>query len=412
VDEQVDGADASAYDGGTADTAPQPRVVDPHADTGPIPVVTAEEAAAALAAHHSHVREHHAHEMHGHPHIAPPVHHEPPRHAENHRRRTALVAGGVAAALLVVGGVSAYALTRGDDPATPLAGPTGSGQGIGPGPDGSTPTVSGISPTASTPPLAASMPTLVLGDSLGLTVYPWLADLLPDRYVSYEAVVGRSTASAADALEAMAKIPKVVIVSSGTNDQGPAEVRAAATRILDRLGPRRCVVWVDVVRPERVGAPQEEINAAIDKVVAGRSNVRVLRWSEMVAEHPEWLSSDGIHPNQEGAKARAEAFAQAAQACSPLDPDAPRAERQVLPSSVFSGPVSSSGSSGSTGSSGSSGSSRTPTASSSPTKKPKPTRTATPDPTTSSPKPSSPAPTPTPTPTKTQDPPADPPNPP
>ena len=304
VDEQVDGAGAPTREG-TEPAPARPDPADPHADTGPLPVVTAEEAAAALAAHHAHVRDHHAHQLHGHPHVAPPVHHEPPRHAASHRRRTALVAGGVAAVLLAVGGVSAYALTRGDDPATPLAGPTGGGQGIGPGADGSTPSVSGISPASSAPPLAASAPTLVLGDSLGLTVYPWLADLLPDRYVSYEAEVGRSTESAADALEAMTKIPRVVLISSGTNDQNASDVRAQATRILDRLGPKRCVVWVDVVRPDRVGDPQDEINAAIDRAVAGRSNVRVLRWSEMIAEHPEWLSSDGIHPGQEGAQARA-----------------------------------------------------------------------------------------------------------
>jgi hypothetical protein len=406
VDEQVDGAGAPTRGEGAPAAARAP--VDPHADTGPVPVVTAEEAAAALAAHHTHVRDHHAHEMHGHPHVAPPVHHEPPRHAESHRRRTALIAGGVAAAVLAVGAVSAYALTRGESPATPLAGATGSGQGIGPGADGSTPTVTGVSPAASAPPLAAAMPTLVLGDSLGLTVYPWLADLLPDRYVSYEAVVGRSTQSAADALEEMTRIPKVVIISSGTNDESGAQVRAEATRILDRLGPKRCVVWVDVVRPDRVGDPQDEINAAIDRAVAGRSNVRVLRWSEMVAEHPEWLSSDGIHPDQDGARARAEAFADAALACSPLDPDAPRAERQVLPSSAFTGPVSSSGSSSSNGSTGSS---RKPSVSSTPTKKPKPTPSSTPTASATPTKTSEPSPTPTPT--KTQDPPPqDPPNPP
>ena len=420
VDEQLTGAVAPPPDGGAT---PLPAAVpvgpvepaDPHADTGPVPVVTAEEAAAALAAHHSHVAQHHQHVLHGHPHVAPPVHHEPPRHAETHPRRTALVAGAIAAVLLAVGGVSAYALTRDGDSATPLAGPAGGAQqGIGPGVDGVTPSVSGTSPVGSSPPLAASAPTLVLGDSLGLTVYPWLADLLPDRYVSYEAEVGRSTASTAAALEDMTRIPRVVIVSSGTNDQSASDLRAQATRILDRLGPRRCVVWVDVARPDRVGDPQAEINAAIDRAVAGRSNVRVLRWSGMIAEHPEWLSGDGVHPDQEGAQARAQAFADAALACSPLDPGAPAADQQVLPSSVFLGPLTGQGGSGS---SGSSGSTRTPTASSSATKKPKPTTTAAPEPTSAAPSPTA-----TPAATKTADPPppdpppvdpppADPPNP-
>ena len=44
-------------------------------------------------------------------------------------------------------------------------------------------------------PLPRGRDTLVLGDSLGLDVYPWLADLLPDRYVSYDAVVGPLTST-------------------------------------------------------------------------------------------------------------------------------------------------------------------------------------------------------------------------
>ncbi|MFN8169023.1 MAG: hypothetical protein U0S36_09595 [Candidatus Nanopelagicales bacterium] len=380
---------------------------DPHADTAPIPAVTAagpEPGAAAAAGEAGGEQAHHTHVLHGHPHVAPPVHHEPPRHAESAPRRVWPVAAAVAALLLVVGGISAYALTRGGDAAVPVAGPTGSAAGVLPGEGGPTPTLTGVQP-GSTPPLAAARPTLVLGDSLGLTVYPWLADLLPDRYVSYEAEVGRSTANTLRALEDLTRVPKVVIVSSGTNDQYASDVKAGATRILDALGPNRCVVWVDVVRPDRVGDPQDEVNAAIDAAVAGRTNVRVLRWSEMVAAHPEWLSSDGIHPGQEGAEARAKAFADAALACSPLDPSAPKADRQVLPQSVFNGPISGTGGSGSGGSgtgssgsgSGSSGSSSTRSPSPSATKKPKPS--ATPKPTAST----------KPTPTKTSDPPAPPP---
>jgi lysophospholipase L1-like esterase len=245
--------------------------------------------------------------------------------------------------------------------------------------------------------LPASQPTLVLGDSLGLVAYPYLADLLPDRYVSYAAEVGRSTANTAKALKKLASVPPVVIVSSGTNDGTVAELTTSATAILDALGSQRCVVWVDVVRPDRVGDTQEAMNAALDTVVAGRSNVSVLRWSAMVAQHPEWLAGDGIHPTEDGAKARAQAYADASAACSPIDPSAPKADRQYLPDSVFWGPISGSGQKSSGGSStrsasaGSSGSSPSKSASPS-TSAPSPTKSsATPSATkTSTPPPSSP----------------------
>ncbi|HRI18399.1 MAG TPA: alpha-amylase family glycosyl hydrolase, partial [Burkholderiaceae bacterium] len=116
-----------------------------------------------------------------------------------------------------------------------------------------------------------------------------LADLVPDRYVSYESEVGRSTANTAKALAKLASVPPVVIVSSGTNDGTAAELTTGATTILDALGSQRCVVWVDVVRPDTVGDTQQQMNAALDAVAAGRTNVTILRWSEMVAAHPEWF---------------------------------------------------------------------------------------------------------------------------
>jgi hypothetical protein len=278
-----------------------------------------------------------------HAHEAPPAHHHvapdrpghTPAHAAAPRLGRGAVIGAVIGALVLAGGVTAAALTR-DVAATPVVASTPA-----PGASDADPVPAPPDATESAEPLLdAASPTLVLGDSLGLTVYPWLADLLPDRYVSYEAEVGRSTPGSESALESLGDIPDLVIVSSGTNDALAEDVESSARDILDQLGPDRCVVWVDVVRPDGIGAPDEEINAALDRAVAGRPNVRVLRWTEMIDEHPEYMSADGIHPNRTGAEARAQAFADAALACSPLDPDAPRADRQYLPASAFVGAIS------------------------------------------------------------------------
>jgi hypothetical protein len=278
-----------------------------------------------------------------HAHEAPPAHHHaaPPRaahtpaHVAPARLGRGAVVGAVIGALVLAGGVTAAALTRDVASAPAVAGTPA------PGASDSDPLPVPADATESAEPLLdAAADTLVLGDSLGLTVYPWLADLLPDRYVSYEAEVGRSTPGSESALESLGEVPDLVIVSSGTNDALAEDVESSARDILDELGPDRCVVWVDVVRPDGIGADDDEINAALDRAVGERPNVRVLRWTEMIDEHPEWMSPDGIHPNRNGAEARAQAFADAALACSPLDPDAPRADRQYLPASAFVGAIS------------------------------------------------------------------------
>jgi hypothetical protein len=387
------GLDAtSAGDG----ALPQVPEVDPFVDTGPIPAVIGPFPA-----------DHHTHAAHSHPHVAPPAPHvpvAPPRHAAPRRYGRGAIIAAAVVALLGVGAAAAVAMTRnGTDPAASPAAASSTGATVGAGPGGST--SGSATPTASAVPmLPASQSTLVLGDSLALTVYPWLADLLPDRYVSYEAEVGASTAKAERALADLATVPPVVIISAGTNDSFATDVEASARRILDRLGTGRCVVWVDVVRPERVGDPQADLNAAIDRAVLGRPNVTVLRWTEAVIAHPEWLSGDGIHPTEAGAQARAEAFAAASTSCSPLDPAAPRAKRQFLPSSAFTGPLQGQGSLSGSGSSKSATPGSTSSAGSTSSRSPSASRSASastaPAPAPSTPAPSLPAPpSPTPQPT-------------
>ncbi len=196
-------------------------------------------------------------------------------------------------------------------------------------------------PSPTSTQLDASEPTLVLGDSLALDVYPYLANLLPDRYVSYVAKVGRSTLEIAAALAEQTDIPNVVIVSAGTNDWSSTDFTTSAENIMNMIGPHRCVVWMDVHRPQRTDPnlglqePDTAINAALDVLAAEHSNIHVVRWSELAASHPEWFGADGIHPNDDGIKARADAMSQAAVNCSALNPTAPIAPQESLPPEAF-----------------------------------------------------------------------------
>ncbi len=338
------------------DTAPQPVLTPELAAQAHEAHLAASLVAAETAARHQHARTQHLHEAPG-----GQAQHLDPKHAGDvvpafvpPQRRWSRVAALVAASLVLVGGVSAWAVSRGDEvpvarpsaDASPSASPTG------------TLSATPIDPTAAPgitpaePMLPVGADTLVLGDSLGLTVYPYLADLVPDRYVSYEAEVGRTTAGTAAALRSMGSIPDMVVVSSGTNDPSGDVLEADATEILDILGPDRCVVWVDVVRPDSQYSPASELNAALDRIAAGRDNVRVLQWTELVATHPGWMGGDGIHPTREGSIGRANAFAAASNACSPFDPNASRAKKQYLPLSAFYGPIAGGGSDTGSGSGG------------------------------------------------------------
>ncbi|HYN67347.1 MAG TPA: hypothetical protein VES93_10700, partial [Ornithinibacter sp.] len=196
-------------------------------------------------------------------------------------------------------------------------------------------------PLYSAPLLAPAQDVLALGDSLALSTYAWLADLLPDRYVSWDAVVGRSTQQARIALEraaAAGDVPPVILVSSGTNDPDARTLEAEARRILEIAGPKRCVVWADVVRPDAYGDGMAAANDALARAWDGHPNVVPVSWTTIVEEHPDWLTVDGIHPREPGNVARAEAFADAVLACSPLDPSAPVAAQQYLPPSAFLAP--------------------------------------------------------------------------
>ena len=198
-----------------------------------------------------------------------------------------------------------------------------------------------IRPSATSTALGKSEPTLVLGDSLALDVYPYLANLMPDRYVSYVAKVGRSTPQIAEALAMMTEIPNVVIVSAGTNDWAASDFTTAGENIMTMLGPHRCVVWMDIARPQgndpNLGTqePASAINAALDALAAEHTNIHIMRWSALAAAHPEWFGHDGIHPNDDGIKVRANEMANAALQCSALDPSAPPAPQETLPADIF-----------------------------------------------------------------------------
>lgn len=80
-------------------------------------------------------------------------------------------------------------------------------------------------------------------------------------------------------------LPKTVIIAVGTNDMrwiNTSITKARIGEILDQLGPRRSVLWINLYgkNGDRFSkSKQSWFNKALDKAVSKRPNVHVLPWA-------------------------------------------------------------------------------------------------------------------------------------
>jgi lysophospholipase L1-like esterase len=158
----------------------------------------------------------------------------------------------------------------------------------------------------------------VEGDSLGEGTAPYLGRNIP-RWSLYEDVdVSRHAADGVALIRARgAALEPVVVVQLGTNDD-PRFVgtfRSLVRQTLAAAGPRRCVVWTNIVRPPAAGASYDGYNAVLAAEAARHPNLRVVDWVAMVGRHPWWLAPDGVHVSVGGYAARARAIAGAMSQC-------------------------------------------------------------------------------------------------
>ena len=130
--------------------------------------------------------------------------------------------------------------------------------------------------------------------------------------------VSRHAFEGADVMRGYGRsLPRVIHVSLGTNDDPRAvgAFRAAIREVMDVAGPRRCVVWTNIVRPAVAGAGTRGYNRALARESRPRDNLRVVNWARMVRQNPGWLGEDGVHVDAEGYRARAHAVARSVRRC-------------------------------------------------------------------------------------------------
>jgi hypothetical protein len=165
---------------------------------------------------------------------------------------------------------------------------------------------------------ALSKRAFVNGDSLAVGTAPYLPGLLRGWSVQQSTAISRHAPEGPSTLASLGRsLPRVIVVSLGTNDDPRAvsSFRAAIRSTMNVAGPRRCVVWVNVVRPPVAGASYAGYNRALAEESRTRENLRVVNWVRMVRENPGWIGGDGVHPNATGYQVRAQAIARSVRRC-------------------------------------------------------------------------------------------------
>ena len=166
---------------------------------------------------------------------------------------------------------------------------------------------------ASAPATAAGQRTvLVYGDSLAVGTQLYLGGYLGGWRVRSETELSRHAGDVPGALRRFgAALPRVVVVSAGTNDD-PGTVSRFARTVREAVavaGGERCVIWATIVRPPYAGVSYGGYNRALRTIARRRPTLHVLDWDAMARAHPGWFGSDGVHPSMTGYRARAQATA-------------------------------------------------------------------------------------------------------
>jgi lysophospholipase L1-like esterase len=157
----------------------------------------------------------------------------------------------------------------------------------------------------------------VNGDSLAVGTRPYLPGDLRGFRVTQSASISRHAPGGVELLRHIGKLPKVIVMQLGTNDDPRAveSFRSAVRTTIHLAGPRRCVVWVNIVRPPLAGASYGGYNSVLADENQKHRTFYVVKWTQIVRTRHLHLASDGVHPTASGYQVRAKAIARQVRAC-------------------------------------------------------------------------------------------------
>lgn len=167
---------------------------------------------------------------------------------------------------------------------------------------------------STTPGTASGTSVLLIGDSLGLGIQPYLSGLLPGWSVTSDSRTGRPLTEGMERWRAERGRAAVSAFSLFTND-GPTNTSALDAAVRESAA-NGCAVWATIVRPPQGGTSYKAANQLLVRLaqeLPGR--VVLVPWAETVAANPGLVGSDGVHATTQGYQQRAQLYAQAIQAC-------------------------------------------------------------------------------------------------
>jgi hypothetical protein len=166
---------------------------------------------------------------------------------------------------------------------------------------------------------------LVVGDSLAELTSPYLQHLLPGVPITVNAVGGSNSFQIFDLFqESYETSDSVIVFDAGTNDdpEYPQILAENLHKVAATVG-ERCLVVPTVHGFTVNGVDNAGKNRVVAEFAAARPGTQTPDWAGFVRAHPQLMQSDGLHPIEAGAQARAELIAAGISRCLAGEPNAP-----------------------------------------------------------------------------------------
>ena len=142
------------------------------------------------------------------------------------------------------------------------------------------------------------VPLTAVGDSVMADGSDNFLKLFDDKKVIVDAAVSRQLDASLGILQNykdQGVLAQNVMIGLGTN--GPFNMQQVG-QIMDLVGPKRHVYWINVHVPTR---PWEKtVNGVLAQATKKYKNLTVIDWNSYSAGHTDWFYDDNVHPNPDG----------------------------------------------------------------------------------------------------------------
>lgn len=175
-----------------------------------------------------------------------------------------------------------------------------------------------LATAAAAPAARTSHTVLHFGDSLAVGTGIYLPAALRGWQVTQSFGVSRHADEGPPGLRSYgAALPRVIVISLGTNDDPGAASRFARTvaDVVRIAGPSRCVIWSTIVRPPYNGVSYDGYNEALRRLARAHPSLHVFDWQALARANPQWFGSDGVHPTATGYRKRAAMLSRLVKSC-------------------------------------------------------------------------------------------------